>query len=52
MRARGDELYRVMHAAAQDVESKVLFAPDANAALKAVEEFEAMAKRKGWTRAA
>ena len=52
VRASGDELYRVMHAAAQDVEGKILFAPDAAAALKAVEEFEAMAKRKGWTRAA
>ena len=49
---RGDELYRVMQTAARDVESKILFAPDANAALKAVEDFEAMAKRKGWTRAA
>lgn len=51
-RKRGDELYRVMNEAARDVESKILFEPDANTALKAVEQFEAMAKRRRWIRSA
>lgn len=48
---RADALYAEMTKAAREVDSEVLFAPDANAALEAVKKFEAMAKRKGWIRA-
>lgn len=47
---RADALYAKMIKAAREVDSQVLFAPDANAALEAVKKFEAMAKRKGWIR--
>jgi len=49
---RADALYEAMTNAAREVDSQILFAPDADAALKAVERFEALAKRKGWTRGA
>lgn len=51
-RTMAESMRQEAKAAALDADRDVLFAPDANAALKAVEKFEAMAKRKGWKKSA